>query len=188
MRHAMLLSSVAVAVAFWGVESVIHCWFFDPHHGFEIIPHDANELWMRTLIFLLIVGFGFYANRAINKIKDSQNERLRVLRATMYTVHDVVNNFLNSLHLLRLEAEDDGGWSAESLARFDAIVRQTTGKLTELGELDQVTEIDLGDGRTAIEIPKPPPEAPPDPQAPQAAGPQASDAPKSPKPPPNGAA
>jgi len=34
-----------------------------------------------------------------------QRQRLRVFKATMTTVHDIVNNFLNSLQLIRLEAE-----------------------------------------------------------------------------------
>lgn len=74
-----------------------------------------------------------------NKI-DMQEERLKVLRATMRTVDDIVNNFLNSLTLFRLEAEEKNALSPESLALMDSIVLETSTKLKKLSELDSTPE------------------------------------------------
>jgi hypothetical protein len=51
------LLSLILAIALWLSDSVIHFAIYrEP--TFEIIPHDINELWMRIVIFLLIVSLG----------------------------------------------------------------------------------------------------------------------------------
>jgi K+-sensing histidine kinase KdpD len=62
-----------------------------------------------------------------------QAEQLRVVKVTMRTVHDVVNNSLNQLQGLRFEAE--GHVPPESIAVFDATIRDTFAKLAALGDL-----------------------------------------------------
>jgi signal transduction protein with GAF and PtsI domain len=67
-----------------------------------------------------------------------QAERLRVVRMTMRTVHDIVNNCLNQLQLLRFEAE--GHVPEESLALFDQAIAFAASELKTLGDADQFTE------------------------------------------------
>jgi hypothetical protein len=67
-----------------------------------------------------------------------QAQRLQVLKATMRTVHDLMGNFLNNLQFFRMEAED--ALSAESLATFDELVKDTASKLKTLGDLEEVHE------------------------------------------------
>ena len=69
-----------------------------------------------------------------------QAERLMVLRATMRTVNDIVNNFLNNLQLFRLEVEKKNALEPESLALMDSITQDTTSKLKKLGDLDSTPE------------------------------------------------
>jgi hypothetical protein len=56
----------------------------------------------------------------------------------MRTVQDIVNNGLNQLQLLRLDAE--GHVAPESLALFDAAIRDTVDRLTALGDLQAYAE------------------------------------------------
>ena len=65
-------------------------------------------------------------------------EQLRVVHVTMRTVQDIVNNCLNQLQLLRLDAE--GHVSEESLALFDAAIQETSEKLKALGDLEAFAE------------------------------------------------
>lgn len=65
-------------------------------------------------------------------------QRLAVLQATMRTVHDIVNNFLNNVLLIRDDAE--GLLPPESLASFDRMIGETAAKLKALGDLTTVTE------------------------------------------------
>ena len=73
-----------------------------------------------------------------------QAERLRVVHMTMRTVHDIVNNCLNQLQLLRFEAE--GHVPDESLVLFDQAISAAAAQLTALGDATEFTETDMGIG------------------------------------------
>ena len=86
-----------------------------------------------------------------------QEERLRVLRATMRTVQDIVNNFLNSLSLFRLEAEDKGAMTESSLQEMDALIQETSARLNALGELRGTPEKPMAGGMVGIDYERDPP-------------------------------
>ena len=65
-------------------------------------------------------------------------EQLRVVHVTMRSVQDIVNNCLNQLQLLRMDAE--GVVPAESLETFDQAVREATAKIRDLSELQTFAE------------------------------------------------
>src|SRR5262249_26245638 len=76
-------------------------------------------------------------------------EQLRVVHVTMRSVEDIVNNCLNQLLLLRVEAE--GLVAGESLALFDQAVAEASGKLRTLAELQTFAEkqMEIGTGLDA---------------------------------------
>jgi hypothetical protein len=75
-----------------------------------------------------------------------QDERLRVLRMTMRTVQDIVNNNLNQLQLLRIDAV--GHVPDASVALFDQVIRDTATELTTLGNIEVFIEkpMEIGPG------------------------------------------
>jgi PAS domain S-box-containing protein len=73
-----------------------------------------------------------------------QLQRLRVFKATMRTVQDIVNNLLNGLRLVHLEAE--GHVPAEMLELVDRTIQEAAVKLKALGDLETVTEKEMGLG------------------------------------------
>ena len=109
--------------------------------------YEADEL----LIALLLVLCGLVIDMHLIKTREErqliiQKQRLRVLRATMNSVNDINNNFLNSLMLFRMEAEDKGALSYDSLALFDSLINDTSEKLKRLSRLEHTYEKDTGDG------------------------------------------
>jgi PAS domain S-box-containing protein len=70
-----------------------------------------------------------------------QLQRLRVFKATMRTVQDIVNNLLNGLQLVHLEAE--GHVPAEVLDLVDRTIQEAAVKLKALGDLETVTEKEM---------------------------------------------
>jgi two-component system, sensor histidine kinase and response regulator len=79
------------------------------------------------------------AEAEMRRLNDEiERQRLRVFRATMTTVHDIVNNLLNSLQLIRMEAE--GRLPAEMLAQFDRLIAEAVSKLRTLSDLKTVNE------------------------------------------------
>ena len=89
--------------------------------------------------------------RQTKQRKAEQAEQLRVVHVTMRTVQDIVNNCLNQIQVLRLDAE--GHVPEESLKLFDEAIQDTTTKLKELGNLEVFAEkqmaidsgLDVGD-------------------------------------------
>ncbi len=71
-------------------------------------------------------------------------QRLRVFRATMTTVHDLVNNFLANMQLIRLEAE--GRLPADTLELFDTLIEDNAAELRLLGDLEVVREKEMAVG------------------------------------------
>jgi vacuolar-type H+-ATPase subunit I/STV1 len=75
---------------------------------------------------------------------EQRAEQLRVVHVTMRTVQDIVNNCLNQIQLLRLDAE--GFVPEESLRLFDEAIQDTTAKLEELGNLEAFAEKQMAIG------------------------------------------
>ena len=83
--------------------------------------------------------------------EEVQAQRLHIFRATMTTVHDIVNNFLGNMQLIRMEAE--GRLSEETLTLFDSLILETASDLKVLGNIEIVRERPMVVG-TGIEFPR----------------------------------
>ena len=70
-----------------------------------------------------------------------QLQRLRVFKATMRTVQDIVNNLLNGLQLAHLE--DEGQPAGEAQALVDQMIQEATTKLKMLGDLEVIIEKEM---------------------------------------------
>ena len=75
-----------------------------------------------------------------------QLQRLRVFKATMRTVQDIVNNLLNGLQLVHLEAE--AAPPAEMQTLVGQVIQDAAVKLKSLGDLETIKEkeMDIGLG------------------------------------------
>jgi hypothetical protein len=103
---------------------------------------------------LLLVGLVFDLSgiqREKERTIELQDQRLKVLQATVRTVQDIVNNFLNNLLLFRLEAEESRALSDTSLQQMESLIVETGDKLKALGELDTAREIPLAGGLPGID-------------------------------------
>jgi PAS domain S-box-containing protein len=81
-----------------------------------------------------------------------QLQRMRVFKATMTTVQDIVNNLLNGFLLVRLEGE--AHIPAEMLTVIDRLIEEASVKLKSLGDLKSVKEQELAIGVLGIEYPR----------------------------------
>lgn len=105
----------------------------------EIETHELDDI--LACLALIPLGIGIDHVRASKQErhqKEIEAQRLRVLKATMTTVLDIVNNFLNNLQLFRLDAEEVLPQS--SIELFDQLVLETSVKLKVLGDLEATPE------------------------------------------------
>jgi len=75
---------------------------------------------------------------------EMQRQRMRVFKATIRTVQDIVNNLLNGFQLVRVEGE--GHLPAELLTLVDQMVQEAGVKLQTLGDLETVDENEMAIG------------------------------------------
>ena len=85
------------------------------------------------------------AEAELKRLNDEiQLQRLRVFKATMRTVQDIVNNLLSSLQLVHLDAERQ--LPAEVLTLVDRVILEAAVKLKTLGDLETVKEKEMAIG------------------------------------------
>ena len=124
----------------------------------------ANLGWTIAVAIVRAVGVGFFAlvfarqsehERQLRRDLERrhalqlQAERLRVVHVTMRTVQDIVNNCLNQLQLLRMDAQ--GQVSPESIRLFDQAVKEAGFQLKALGDLTAYAEKQMEIG-TALDV------------------------------------
>ncbi len=115
--------------------------------------YEVDEL----LLGVGLVGSGLLIDLILQKSKHNhqiqiQTHRLRVLKATMTTVNDIVNNFLNIVLLFRIEAESENGLSQESLNSLETTIRKTTQKLKTLSDMQATPEKEVAPGIIGIRM------------------------------------
>ena len=82
------------------------------------------------------------AEAELTRLNDEiQLQRLQVFKATMRTVQDILNNFLNNLQLVHLQAE--GELPPEMLAVVDRLIQEAAAKLKALGDLETIKEKEM---------------------------------------------
>ncbi len=80
-----------------------------------------------------------------------QEQRLRVLKVTMNTVHHIVNNALNNLQIIKMQIEDSQSHTVKSAELMDRIIHETAEKLRLLGKLNDTPEIQVTTGIVEID-------------------------------------
>jgi hypothetical protein len=139
---AAVLAIIALLAALIGHVNLIQ-W---PLDFLDRIEHNEIDD-IVTAFLLVIVAFivdHVVAARRSRREIGLQAERLRIVKVTMRTVQDIVNNCLNGLQLVRFEAE--GHVVQESLALFDEAIQETSAKLKTLGDLEAYAENQMAVG------------------------------------------
>jgi hypothetical protein len=130
-----------IALTFWLVESSIH-YFVYGEPVFEIVPTDVNELWMRIVMFPLIMLLGvfadYYSHRLV--VREKELEAVKIYKSTVNASHHILNNLLNQMQLIRLEAMKSGDFNQEVIADFDRCSNEAIDLIRKLSSVDEITD------------------------------------------------
>ncbi|MBU0944627.1 MAG: hypothetical protein KJ804_17865 [Proteobacteria bacterium] len=88
-----------------------------------------------TIVSLVMVNRTEKIDRDKKEL-ELRESKLKTLQITMFTVHHIVNNFLNRLLLIRIEAEEKGTISQETLEKLEADIVDVSKKLVALSEVE----------------------------------------------------
>jgi hypothetical protein len=129
---------IALALFYWVAESLIHRFVYF-EDTFEVIPSDSNEIWMRLVIIMLILGFGLFADDRANKIRQKEAEKREVFLATVRSSQHILNNLLNQMQLALFDSDGHPGLEPDTRRLLNRSIKE--GK-EQVECLSSVTEMD----------------------------------------------
>jgi len=89
--------------------------------------------------FFVVVGYVMdvhHRRKRHRLLRTLSEERLQAMKSTMTTVHDIVNNALNTLQIFRLEAQQSAALSPDSIRQFDSVIFDTAERLKDIQDSD----------------------------------------------------
>jgi len=137
-NYIFSISGTIIALIYWCMESMVHFYIFN-EDSFEFIPHEVNELWMRSIITLLLLIFGLFADHHTRKLNEKEEDKLRLFQTTVSASNHILNNYLQQMLIVKLEAMKCEDFSAEVLQLFDQTMEETTAEIRKLESLTEFT-------------------------------------------------
>ena len=140
-REMFTITGLIVALVFWFFDSSIH-YFIYHEPEFRLIPDDFNELWMRIVIVLLIMLFGVFADYFSRKliVKEKQLEALHIYNSMIHATHHILNNLLNQMQIIRLEALKSEDFDRELIRDYDNAINEAIGLIKKLSNVQDITD------------------------------------------------
>ena len=149
----LTIAAFTMALSFWFFDSSVH-YFLYKEPVFEYIPGDFNELWMRTVIVLLMMLFGIFADYYSNSIT-SQDKQLDAVRAYNDMLHaslSILTNLLNQMQLFKLEAQRSQDFDQEIIKLYENAFDEASDLVERLSNLADVTDMKIGQTITPYKI------------------------------------
>ncbi|MCW8855054.1 MAG: hypothetical protein OQK76_00985 [Gammaproteobacteria bacterium] len=136
--------SISIATLFWLFDSLIH-YFIYGEVQLEIIPEDFNELWMRTVIIILLISFGIFADLFSKKLltKEKQLEALKIYNSMTFATHHILNNLLNQMQLFRMEAQNSKDFNQDIIKQYDDAIKEASNLLSKLSDIESITDTNI---------------------------------------------
>lgn len=133
-----------MALLYWFAESVIHRFVY-AEEFFEVVPSDVNEFWMRLLIIVLIIGFGFFADNRASKIKRTEREKHQVYVATVRSTQHILNNLMNQMQLAFLDLEKEHCLESETKKLLERSIRESKQQVERLSSVSNISSESIED-------------------------------------------
>lgn len=135
------IAAVIIASTFWFFDAAIH-YFVYGEPQFQAIPGDFNELWMRVVIVLLLITIGVYADITSRKLinKEKQLEAIRVYTSMVGASRHILNNLLNQMQLVKMEAVNSRDFDQEFIKCYDDAFDEAKELIKKLSEIEHVTD------------------------------------------------
>lgn len=139
-KYIFTLFAFIVAIVFWMFDSAVH-FFIYGEPEFELFPHEFNELWMRSVIVILIVFLGILTDRFTKKIitKERQLEAVNIYSSTLSASQLILNNLLQSMQFFSDEAKSCKDFDPDIIKCFDSSIDQAMKLTARLSQIENIT-------------------------------------------------
>jgi len=133
------IASCVMAIIFWILESAMH-YYVHEEPQFEIIPSEANELWMRIIIVFLIILFGIFSDSFTSMLMRKQLEVARTYNSMLHVSQHIINNLLNQMKLFKMEALNNEGFDRDILKLYDNAINEASDLVNTLSKVEDISE------------------------------------------------
>ncbi len=89
-KNFLIGMGVMLGVIWWILESVMHVFVFKSG-GFvsELFPADPMETWMRSVILVLLIGFGVFVQFVFNQKTRAENEKENLINELQASIAEI---------------------------------------------------------------------------------------------------
>ncbi len=127
-----------IAALFWMADSLIHRFIYEGK-GFELIPTDFNEYWMRILIVILIIGFGIYVDYSIKMRILWLEEKKKIIEDRAKEENKILRKFFHYVQYFESEVQRNGGFDGSTMQHLDSTLKKTQDRLDSLDDIGDLT-------------------------------------------------
>jgi hypothetical protein len=142
-KNNYTIVAMLTSIIYWSFDSLLHKLIFDKG-DYEIIPSDINELWMRILIVILLIGFGIYADRHTKMLLEKENEKRAIYLATVSSTQHIVNNLLNQMQYFKLVADQTQAFNEETTEMYLNAMKEGKALVEKLSKVEELTAENIG--------------------------------------------
>jgi len=107
--------------------------------------HTEKIIFSVVLIIITLLIDQFRNVRRTRRKRRLEQERLNTARATMATMNDLVNNFLNNILLVQMEIEKKEPLSDETITMFNNMTSKLSLDMKRINDIDVVAERNLSE-------------------------------------------
>lgn len=133
--------SIIAATLFWLSDTTIHYYILKDDQ-FELIPSDPNEFIMRSIIIILFICFGYFADRQTKAMIELEikKERQIVFNATICSTQHIVNNLLNQMQYFKTKPDGENIFDEEHNHLYDKCIKEGKELVEKLSAVTELTE------------------------------------------------
>jgi len=105
---------------------------------FNSVEHyEIDEYFIGGIILLFFIMADLISWQRNQKV---ELEKVRVYKAMIFSLHHILNNFLNQMQLFQFTAQTTPGFDPKVLKLYDEIIEETTKQVKELSNLKEIDE------------------------------------------------
>ena len=133
-KHFFLKVAIPFAFSYWMLDSLIH-YFIYGELEFEFFPADIDELWMRLVIFVLLITFGLFADYHTNKIYIKNLEKDEVYKTMLGATNHILNNFLQKMVFFLSVANESKDIDKKIIETYEGVIHDTLQQIKNLDDI-----------------------------------------------------
>ncbi len=96
---------------------------------------------MRIALVFIVIAFGVFADFHSNQnlMKEKQLEALNIYRSTLFGTHQIVNDLLQQMQIIKEEALKSNDFDKEFIEFLDRSINDASELLEKLSNVDDIT-------------------------------------------------